>query len=157
MNDWIIILRYIHVLAASAWLGEVLVINLIIIPFADRAQKQNLEHVLKGMFLQLFRLASALAAVTVTSGVILLYGYSRFNPTMLFTGRWGPAILVGGSMGLLLAFFHFFMEKRLGRRILRNEAADHVQVHARLKIVPRIGLLVITTIYLLMMYAVRGF
>lgn len=79
---------------------------------------------------------------------------------MLTAGRWGLSILVGGGMGLALTLFHFFMEDRLARRIGigRTDTSDAVlaDVHVKLKIVPRVGLTIIGTIFFLMMFAVRG-
>ena len=60
----------------------------------------------------------------------------------------------------LLALFHFLLENRLargiglGRRDISDEAIT--DVHAKLKIIPRLGLGVITATYVLMMFAVRG-
>lgn len=112
------------------------------------------------IFPKIFRLASVLAATTAVTGGTLLYLYTDGDWRMLTSGRWGISILVGGTMGLALTLFHFFMEDRLARRvgIGRADTPDSVlaDVHVKLKIIPRAGLLVITTIFLLMMYAVRG-
>jgi hypothetical protein len=68
-------------------------------------------------------------------------------------------ILLGGGLGLLLTLFHFFMENHLARRIgvgcpdLSSEQVE--EVHSKLKIVPRVGLGVISTIFILMLSAVR--
>lgn len=63
-------------------------------------------------------------------------------------------------MGLVLTLFHFFMEDKLARRVgigCPDTSMDTVNdVHAKLTLVPRLGLGVITTIFFLMMYAVRG-
>jgi len=66
----------------------------------------------------------------------------------------------GGALGLLLTLFHFFMENRLARKIgvgdpdLSQESVE--DVHLKLRLVPRLGFLVLSTIFVLMMIAVRG-
>lgn len=36
MDDWLMPIRWIHVASASAWFGEVVVINLVLIPALSR-------------------------------------------------------------------------------------------------------------------------
>ena len=63
-------------------------------------------------------------------------------------------------MGLILTLFHFTLEYILARKVgvgNPNISDEKVEdVHLKLKIIPRIGLLVISTIMVLMMLAVRG-
>lgn len=67
---------------------------------------------------------------------------------------------MGGTLGLLLTLFHFFLENHLARRVgvgCPDITAEPVEdVYGKLTIVPRLGLVVISTIFVVMMTAVRG-
>jgi len=153
-------MRWVHLLSASAWFGEVLVINFVLIPALSGRVGQARREFLATVFPKVFRLASVLSATTALTGAALLCLYTRGNWRMLTEGRFGHFILVGGALGLVLTLFHFFMENKLARRvgIGRPDTPDQAlaDVHVKLKVVPRIGLAVITTIYFLMMVAARG-
>ena len=71
----------------------------------------------------------------------------------------GLAIFIGGLLGLLLTIFHFFPEKRLERRIDKLEGGSNEEVETitrYLRIIPRVGMVVIFIIFALMMYGARG-
>ena len=74
--------------------------------------------------------------------------------------RWGLGILIGGSLGLLLAIFHFTAENRLrpvASSLDQNANPEEVeQVMQFLRIVPRVGLVVILAVFLFMMAAAKG-
>lgn len=158
--DWIIPLRWLHVFAASAWFGEVVVINFILVPALTRFQGEARKQFLATVFPKVFRLASVLSATTAITGGVLLWRYTGGSLSALGGSRWGTCLTIGASMGLVLTLFHFFMEDKLARRVgigCPDTSMDTVNdVHAKLTLVPRLGLGVITTIFFLMMYAVRG-
>ncbi|MBI1835927.1 MAG: hypothetical protein HYR91_01545 [Flavobacteriia bacterium] len=58
---------------------------------------------------------------------------------------------------MILTLFHFFIENHLARKVgvgNPNITQDAVEdVHIKLKIIPRLGMIVITTIFLLMLNA----
>ena len=147
-------------LAASGWFGEVIVINFVLIPVLSRYKGIARKDFLNTIFPSIFRLASVLAATTAISGGVLLYFYTRGNFYMLLESLWGICILIGGSMGLILTLFHFFLENKLARKAgvgddnISQEAVE--DIHLKLTFIPRIGLLVISAIFMLMMIAVRG-
>lgn len=160
MSDFIIPLRWIHVLAASIWLGEVVVINFIMIPLVSKSNFEDKKQIISNIFTKLFRMASILSLTTVVSGILLMGLYTNWDLTLLTEGRWGISILLGGIFASGLTLFHFFLEHKVtfllsneDREILNN---NYALVYSRLKIIPRIGLVVISSIYLLMMFAVRG-
>ncbi|WKZ74564.1 MAG: DUF4149 domain-containing protein [Vicingaceae bacterium] len=160
MNYLMIPIRYLHVLSAAIWLGEVVVINFIMIPILTKYDKEGKSEILVNIFPKLFKMASILSAITVITGAILLWFYTKYNFDILLSSRWGLSILIGGLLGLLLTLFHFFLENKLLKLLLPKEANDieknHTLVYSRLKIIPRIGLVVITSIFFLMMFAERG-
>lgn len=159
--DWLVLVRWVHVLAASAWFGEVVVINLILVPtmsgYAGPARREFLSTV----FPRVFRLASVLAGTVAATGAVLVWRYTGGDPmALVHGGRWGHCLLAGAVLGGILISFHFFMEDRLARRvgIGRPDVSDDAieDVHLKLKVVPRVGLAVISTIFFLMMLAVRS-
>lgn len=159
MEDLFPIIRMIHVLAGSIWIGEVVVINFILIPVLSKYQGDIRKEFLISIFPKIFNLASILSVTVVTTGVIMVYHLTNGNLENLLYGRWGLSLLFGGSLGIILTLFHFFMENRLAKKIGLGKQGDDeklVGVHLKLKIVPRLGLIVITTIFLLMLNASRG-
>ena len=161
MVDPLIPIRWIHVIAASVWLGEVAVINFILIPVLGTLGIEERRRFLTSVFPRVFRMASVLSLVVVISGLTLVTMITSGDFAMLLEDRWGHAILFGGTLGVLLTLFHFFMENRLAKQIgvgceYLPSDAQLADVHGKLKIVPRGGLLVISTIFFAMMYAVRG-
>lgn len=153
------LIRTLHVLATSFWIGEVAVINFILIPVVSKLTGESRKQFIIQIFPRIFNLASALSATAVITGLFLVYYRVNGHWYSLLSGKWGLSILIGGSMGILLTFFHFFMENRLAAKIglgKNGNDAELDDVHTKLKIVPRLGLLVITTIFLLMINASHG-
>lgn len=152
-------IKMLHIVAASCWLGEVVVINFIMLPSLAEYDKQGKSEMLVTVFPKLFRLASLLSAATVITGTALFWFYTKFNSEIIFIGKW-KIILIGGTLGLLLTLFHFFLEARVTKILAPNEKnynyENHALVYSRLKIIPRIGLLVIATVFFLMMAAEYG-
>lgn len=54
MNDLMIPTRYLHVLSAAIWLGEVVVINFIMIPILTKYDKEGKSEILVNIFPKLF-------------------------------------------------------------------------------------------------------
>ena len=152
--------RWIHVLAASAWFGEVVAVNFILIPALSSYQGEGRKSFLNNVFPRVFRMASILSATAAVTGALLLHHHVGFDLPSLTGTHWGRMILLGGGLGLLLTLFHFFMENHLARRIgvgCPDISSEQVEdVHGKLEIVPRVGLGVISAIFILMLSAVRG-
>lgn len=166
MNDATLtnILRWIHVVAGAAWLGEVVVISFILVPTLERLGPEKQGWFLAAIFPRIFRLASVLSLTVLIAGAALNLSMSNWQIDVaierLGSTRWGWSILVGGLLGLGLALFHFLAERRLQPLIDNVEANTDSEAFSlvlrRLQIIPRIGLAVLLLIFLLMMYAVRG-
>jgi uncharacterized membrane protein len=161
MDAFIVPIRWIHVAAASIWVGEVVVINFVLLPVLNHLDVPGRRRFLTNVFPRIFRMASILSATAVVTGITLVWHYTGGDLGKLTGSRWGHSILVGGCMGIFLTIFHFFMENRLAKRI--GIGCEYIpsdeqlaEVHEKLKIVPRGGLVLISTIFFLMMYAVRG-
>lgn len=154
------VFRWIHILTAAAWLGEVVVINFVLLPVLFRLAPAERGRFLKQIFPRLFRLASYLTFTILIAGAVLAMLRTQGNLSLLVTTRWGQAILAGGVPGLLLILFHFFLEERFEHPVSTAEDEPHGQdaerVYRRLRVVPRIGLGLIIFIILAMMVAAHG-
>lgn len=159
MTELYPILRAIHQIAAALWPGEVLVINFIIMPVLSKFKGELRRQVITSIFPRLFQLASILSATVVITGLILVYYLTNGNLEELLYGRWGLSILIGGLLGIMLTIFHFFFEGKLAKKIVLGKQGDDeklAEVHLRMKIIPRIGLITLTVIFLLMINAAHG-
>jgi uncharacterized membrane protein len=159
MPYWANAIRWIHILAATAWFGEVVTINLVLVPALSRMDKDDSARFLARVFPRIFRLASWLSATAVITGAILW--------TNRFWGQWdalkttsGMAFTAGATLATLLTLFHFFLEPRLGEMICVAEEDPDGELVGKIKkalrLIPRAGLGVITLIVLLMMVGGRG-
>lgn len=151
-------IRWLHVACGSAWFGEVVVINFVLIPALSKYQGEARKDFLNTIFSKIFNLASVLAATTAITGGILLYNFIGLNLGQLTElGTWGWSILIAGTLGLILTLFHFFIENHLARKVgvgnpnITQDAVEDVNI--KLKIIPRLGMIVITTIFLLILNA----
>ena len=161
MDSWLVIVRWIHILAGAAWLGEVVTINFVLIPIVTRTALHERRRFIKMVFPLVFRLASILALTSIAAGAVLNYQITGWrNLDEYFSSARGLSILIGGILGLLLTIFHFTLERRLEPLIeaLDDESRpeDVKEIVGRLRIIPRFGLAVLFAIFVLMMYGSRG-
>ena len=159
--DWFSIIRWIHLISAAAWLGEVLVINTVLVPSLRSTPVEQRAGFIARVFPRVFRLASVLALVVLTSGFVMSYLATGWRDLdLIIRTRWGIGILIGGFLGLLLATFHYVVEGRLKPIALTlDEAPDDEELERVMRfliIAPRAGLLIIVTAFILMMIAARG-
>ena len=161
MDDWMLVVRWIHVLAGAAWLGEVITINFVLIPIVIRTNNSERRRFIKAVFPLVFRLASVLALIAIAAGAVLNYQITGWRDLGEYFGTpRGLAILAGGILGLVLTLFHFTLERRLEPLIegldIDSGVEDEEKILSRLRIIPRVGLGVILLIFVLMMYGARG-
>lgn len=157
---WLLAVRWIHVLAATAWFGEVVTINLVLVPALTRMGEAQRAAFLGRVFPKLFRLASILSLTAVLSGLVMFVTKFSGHWDLVFATWSGRAFVAGGSLAILLTAFHFLVEPRLGKMIeaVAREPGDSLatRVVKLLRVIPRAGLGVITGIVLLMMVGARG-
>ncbi|MDY0081707.1 MAG: hypothetical protein RBR74_00860 [Ignavibacteriaceae bacterium] len=159
MSEVYTTIRAIHILAAALWLGLVMVINFVILPVLSGLEGEFKRQVVKSIFPRIFILASVFSATVVITGLYLVYYLTNGNLEALLYGRWGISILIGSSLGILLTLFHFFLEGKLSKKISMGKHGDNQkleEVHLKMKIVPRVGLTILTVIFLLMINAAHG-
>ena len=155
------IIRIIHVFAGVAWFGAVVTVNTVLVPYLLSSKFGNRKEILNNLFPRVFRLASILSLTAVLSGFILLYLIIGTNFSILLETQWGRYILIGGVLATILTTFHFIMEEKLEKplgNILDDGEDQNIEKASKLlRIIPRIGLVVISTILLLMIFASHGY
>lgn len=157
----VILARWIHILAAAAWLGEVVAVVFVMVPAALRLEGEERARYLAETFPRIFRLASILALITLAAGAWLNYLMTGWKDLGVYLGSLrGRAILVGGALGLGLALFHFIVESRLEPTVeslaTSADKANLSRVSTFLRRVPRLGLALMVAIFVLMMIGARG-
>lgn len=159
--SWILVLRWLHVITATAWIGQVLVIAFVLVPIVAKESKAEVQlDLLRRIFPPVFRLGSILSGIAVIAGVVLLWDRIAGLGGEFFASWQNHALLTGSILGILVMGLHHAVEPRL-RRMLRGSADQDDASHAaaivrRLKILPRVGLTVLTLAAVLMMIGARG-
>lgn len=158
--SWYLWVRWVHLFSATAWLGEVVTINFVLVPVLLRMKEGERIPFLAGLFPSLFRLASWLSGTAVLSGAVLITRRHWGNWSVLWTTGSGRYLLAGATLALGLAIFHFILEPRLEGMICTAEENEDIEltqtIVRRLKIVPRTGMVVLVAAFWLMMVANRG-
>ncbi len=152
------IVRWVHILAGAGWFGEVVIVAFVLVPFARSLPADSQREYLVGVFPRVFRLASWLAGISLVAGLWLNYLLTGWtNMGGYFSSLRGGAILVGGTLGALLAGFHYFVEPHLEHGLMTlNDVTTQNRLMQVLTVVPRAGLLVLVGILVSMMIGARG-
>lgn len=112
------------------------------------------------MFPKVFRAASYLSGTAVLCGIALLYHRFHNDWSQLFAMTGGRIFLVAAVLGTALTTFHFILEPRLEGMVCTAGTEPVPEVGPRavrlLRVVPRAGLAVISTVMLLMMAGSHG-
>ena len=158
--SWLIAVRWLHILAATAWFGEVVTINFVLVPAMGRLERTQRAKAMFQLFPRIFRLASWLSATAVLSGATLFFFRFSGDWSLLWSSTSGLAFLVGATLGTALTAFHFLLEPKLEGAICvaaeEPHGETHDQVMRTLRFVPRVGMGVIAGALLLMMIGARG-
>ncbi|MEZ4596486.1 MAG: hypothetical protein R3C32_06375 [Chloroflexota bacterium] len=161
MTEALFVARLIHILSGIGWFGEVLTVNLVLIPALVRVDPALRARILTAVFPFVFRLATVLAGTAVVSGAIVFLLITRGNLALVADSDWGRRILVGGVMGAVLFAFHLLQESRwegsLASRLVaaQDDPAASEAILRRLQVIPRVGLLVLLVVIGLMSAAAR--
>jgi uncharacterized membrane protein len=158
--SWIQVLRWLHVLTAAAWFGQVVVLNFVLVPAIVREKKAATQlDLMRRLLPPSFKLASILSGLSVVAGGVLLWGRYHEDWSVMFSAWQGHVLATGALLAVLLTGFHHMSEPKLGRMIQQTSADDPAAVAkivGRLKIAPKVGLVLITLVTLAMMIGVRG-
>lgn len=149
-------LRYIHVLFGVGWVGEVATIVFVVIPAASSAPPEARSYLFGTVFPRLFLLASVLGGVAIAAGAALYLATFQRHGGMGST--WSSLVLGGGTLAGALYLFHLFQESRGEARLAATlaRADDPAGVEAalaKLRKVPRVGLVVLAIVVGLMVAA----
>ncbi len=154
------IIRWVHIIAGVAWVGEVITINVVLLPALKKMDKSVRGNFIRQIFPRVFHLASVFSLTAIISGATMSYLITGWkNLAELFFTRWGAGIMIGGGLALLLTLFHFLVESRLEPIAIKADDGTEIDIEkflAVLNVVPKIGLGVLILIVLLMMIAARG-
>ncbi len=156
--SWIEFVRWTHVVAGVGWVGAVLVVVFVLGPALHVADRSERIALLTRVFPRVFRLASALVIVGMLSGATLfLHRYGHRLDLALLTAS-GRSLVAGGILGAVVGTFHFVIEPRLELRIARAGTSDAVfdQLVWLLRLIPRVGLIVLLSVTVLMVSGARG-
>jgi uncharacterized membrane protein len=158
MNFYAII-RNIHVISAAIWLGIVVVVNFGLGPSVAREMTQGEVNILKLIFRRVRNLISISAFSTFVTGGILLWLQTKFSVVAMLESTRGTLILLAGGLGFVITLFHFFAESKV-EQYLRNRmfgTTEGFVGYQGIEFIPKIGLLLIASIFVAMLIAVRGF
>ncbi len=153
------IIRNIHVLSASIWLGMVVVMNYGLMPSVAKKMTQLDVDILKPIFKNVTNLVSLSAASTFITGGIIIWMQTKFYFLGMLNSTRGTLILIAGSVGFLVTIFHFFAETKVENYLRsRSQNKDELLVgYKGIEFIPKIGLVVVSAIFITMLIAVRGY
>ncbi len=153
------IIRNIHVLSASIWLGMVVVMNYGLMPSVAKKMTQLDVDILKPIFKNVTNLVSLSAASTAITGGIIIWIQTKFYFLGMLNSTRGTLILIAASVGFLVAIFHFFAETKVENYLRsRSQNKDELLVgYKGIEFIPKIGLVVVSAIFITMLIAVRGY
>ncbi|MBP9215250.1 MAG: hypothetical protein KBF36_11870 [Chitinophagaceae bacterium] len=157
--SFFLIIRHIHVLSASIWLGMVVVMNFGLMPSVVKKLTQNDVDILKPIFKNVTNLVSISAASTFITGGIILWMQTKFNFLEMLESTRGTLILIAGSLGFIVTVFHFFAESKV-EKYLRTRLSNKDELlvgYKGIEFIPKIGLIVVSAIFVTMLIAVRGY
>ncbi len=101
--------------------------------------------------------ASRLSAIAVAAGLALMGEMMDWRHwALLRESPWGRSITVGSALGLMLILFHYVVERHLSPEVEEANPLGLVYVERRLRLIPRVGLVVLLATVGAMVYAAGG-
>ena len=152
------IIRNVHVLSASIWLGMVVVMNFGLMPLVAKKLLQHEVDILQPIFKNVTNLVSISAFFTFVTGGIILWIQTKFHFVEMIKNTRGILILIAGGIGFIITLFHFFAEGKV-EKYLKNRLPNKEELlvgYKGIEYIPRLGLLIISSIFITMLIAVRG-
>ena len=161
MISTLTIVRWVHMLSAAAWLGEVLLIAFVMVPSIATMDVKARASYIGTVFPRVFRMASIAVALVLLSGLYMNYLLTGWQNMLGYIQSFrGMMVTIGGVLGLLLGVFHFVVEARIEGRVIRLaeeiDAGELESILRYLRIIPRVGLVILIVVFLSMMIAARG-
>lgn len=116
----LIVVLWAHVLAAILWIGamgfSVLVLSKVIPRLGMPTRREFLRQFLPGVF----RFVPITAIATIVLGTILYLYQGNFDPAVLWGGTWGLLILASLVLTLALFVFGIAVVTRASRKLLAH-------------------------------------
>ncbi len=133
---------------------EVVAVVFVLVPVLTRAEPERQRWILATIFPKVFRLASILIGTVLVAGLLLNLAMSgwRVDWDQLTQTPWGRSILIGGLLGGALGTFHFVAERKL-EPMVTDEDVDLDRVIRRIRVIPIVGLSILTVVISLMVLA----
>ncbi len=153
------LIRWMHILSAAAWFGEVCIMTFVLVPYVTRLSTGRRAEVIRNLFPRLFHFASYAIIINLISGLWLNYLITGWQDLpVYFQSRHGMLILISGILGLAIAVIHFFVSNKIELAMAQTgyDADLQERLLRYLGRIPRIGLVLLTASLVLMMAAARG-
>ncbi len=158
--SWILALRWLHVITAMAWIGQVLVIVFVLVPIVDREREGKVQlDLLQRIFPPLFRLASVLSGLAIVAGGLLLWHRIAEAGGEFFSAWQNHALLTGAILAIVVLGLDHATGPRLRRTLDASADDDGPRAAAALRTLRQVSwsaLVVLTLAAVLMMIGVRG-
>ena len=151
------ILRNLHVFSAAIWLGMVVVMNFGLMPSVAKKLTQNDVDILKPIFGKVKKIISISALITFLTGGGILWIQTKFNVVEMFDSTRGTLIFIAGSIGFIITVFHYFLENKVENLLRKRLSKNELLVgYKGIEFIPKIGLLIVSSIFITMLIATRG-
>lgn len=150
-------IRNLHVLSAAVWLGMVVVMNFGLMPLVKNKLTQMEVDILKPIFKNVTNLVSISAFATFITGATILWIQTRFHIIYMLDCTRGKLIVTAGGIGFIITVFHFFAESKVEKYLRNRLPKDELYVgYKGMEFIPKLGLIIVSGIFITMMIAVRG-
>jgi len=164
LSVWFTLTATLHVVFGAIWVGSTLLYDLVVLEGVKSVSRESRGEFMRVTGPRMTVFFVVVALITVLTGGLLLYEFSRFNPSVLFGTRWGLLITAGGITGL----FVYALGMATGitfSKILRTMAldsrdpmgaGDQLRAERRLRTVEKLGkveVVLILVVVLLMVLA----
>ncbi len=153
-----VFIRNLHLLSAAIWLGMVVVMNFGLMPSVSKKLTQVDVDILKPIFKNVTKLVSISAFSTFVTGGILLWIQTKFHVSEMFESIRGTLLFIAGTVGFIVTIFHFFAESSV-EKYLKSRLPNQEELlvgYKGIEYIPRIGLVIVSAIFITMLIAVRG-
>ncbi len=102
MSVWFTLTATLHVVFGAIWVGSTLLYDLVVLEGVKSVSRESRGEFMRVTGPRMTVFFVVVALITVLTGGLLLYEFSRFNPSVLFGTRWGLLITAGGITGLFV-------------------------------------------------------
>ena len=110
-QSMIVILHLLHILSGAIWFGAIIVVTYFFMPSVTAAGPAG-GQVMKNMVDRKYpQVMMALMAITVLSGIALMWWSSAGFSAQWMASRFGRTLSLGGGMAILAAFFGTVMAR----------------------------------------------